>query len=33
VRTRLAIVAGGAYAALFVALLVQALRGLPMLRI
>jgi hypothetical protein len=31
VRTRLAIVAGGAYAALFVALLVQALRGVPVL--
>jgi hypothetical protein len=30
-RTRLAIAAGGAYAALFVALLVQALRGLPVL--
>jgi hypothetical protein len=30
-RTRLAIAAGGAYAALFVLLLVQALRGLPML--
>jgi hypothetical protein len=30
-RTRLALVAGGAYAALFVALLVQALRGVPLL--
>ncbi len=30
-RTRLAIAGGGAYAALFVALLVQALRGLPVL--
>jgi len=31
VRTGLAVVAGGAYAALFVALLLQALRGMPVL--
>ena len=31
VRTVLAVVAGGAYAALFVALLLQALRGMPVL--